>query len=80
MMTSHHGVEVKGTEKKRIDNEPDLGWMARYPQICFKLGNLHDQMGFNPGQLLYITKSIIELTSSSGGADFAKIYHVEEKV
>lgn len=42
MVASHHEMEIEGTEKKVLEAEPDIDWMAQQVQDFFKSRNFYE--------------------------------------
>lgn len=62
---------------KTSESEPDLDRMAQQIQKKFKFKNFYNQMNFDAGQGLIITKVIIKLAGSSEGSALFKKRHME---
>lgn len=64
MVTSHSEIEIKKDEQNVLKGEPDLDHMTQQVPYLFTFTNFYDQMDFDIGQRLAITKAISELSDS----------------
>lgn len=66
-MASHCEMETKRDEQRASNSKVDLNQMAQQGQKLFKFKILYDQVDFDAGQCLTITKAIIELNVPKRG-------------